>query len=44
MSDIEKMIAALPAHEQERLLQQVAVYKAAVERENCQARFLPFVK
>lgn len=44
MSDIEKMIAALPAHEQERLLQQVADYKAAVERENCQARFLPFVK
>jgi predicted phage terminase large subunit-like protein len=25
-------------------LQQVADYKAAVERENCQARFLPFVK
>jgi predicted phage terminase large subunit-like protein len=44
MSDIEKMIAALPVHEQERLLQQVADYKAAVERENCQARFLPFVK
>ena len=44
MSDIERMIAALPAHEQEKLLQQVADYKAAVERENCQARFLPFVK
>ena len=42
--DIEKLIGQLPAHEQEKLLQQVADYKAALEREQCQERFLPFVK
>ena len=31
--DIENLIAGLPANEQEKLLQQVADYKAALERE-----------
>ncbi len=42
--DLEALIAQLPVHEQEKLLEQVAEYKAAVEREKCQASFMAFVK
>lgn len=42
--DIKKLVSQLPMAEQERLLQQVADYKLAVEREKCQSSFLAFVK
>ena len=42
--DIEKLISSLPPAEQEKLLQQVADYKHALEREKCQNSFLSFVK
>lgn len=42
--DIQKLVSQLPMAEQERLLQQVADYKLAVERERCQSSFLAFVK
>jgi predicted phage terminase large subunit-like protein len=42
--DLEALVAQLPVHEQEKLLEQVADYKAAVEREKCQASFMAFVK
>ena len=42
--ELDKLIGSLPIAEQEKLLQQVADYKAALERERCQASFLAFVK
>lgn len=42
--ELENLIAQLPAHEQEQLMAQVADYKAALEREQCQASFMAFVK
>jgi hypothetical protein len=44
MNNLEALVAQLPVHEQEKLLEQVAEYKAAVEREKCQASFMAFVK
>ena len=44
MQNLEALVAQLPVHEQEKLLEQVAEYKAAVEREKCQASFMAFVK
>jgi hypothetical protein len=43
-TEIEKLIAALPIDEQEKLLSQVADYKSALEREQCQKSFMAFVK
>ena len=34
--DMETLIAQLPIHEQEKLMEQVNDYKAALEREKCQ--------
>ena len=42
--DLEALVAQLPIHEQEKLMEQVAEYKAALEREKCQASFMAFVK
>jgi len=42
--DLEKLVAQLPIHEQEKLMEQVAEYKAALEREKCQASFMAFVR
>ena len=42
--DMEALIGQLPLHEQEKLLSQVAEYKAALEREKCQESFLAFVR
>ena len=42
--DMEALIAQLPLHEQERLMEQVNDYKAALEREKCQESFMAFVK
>lgn len=36
--DIEKIISALPINEQEKLLSQVAEYKAALERSSAKSR------
>jgi predicted phage terminase large subunit-like protein len=42
--DIESLVAQLPVEEQTKLLEQVAVYKAALEREQCQKSFMAFVR
>ena len=42
--DMEALVAQLPLHEQEKLMQQVAEYRAALEREKCQESFMAFVK
>lgn len=42
--EIEKLIDQLPVPDQERILEQVAEYRAAVEREKCSEHFLSFVK
>lgn len=42
--DIENLIEQLPAEEQTKLLEQVAIYKSALEREQCQKSFMAFVK
>ena len=42
--DMEALIAQLPINEQEKLLSQVAEYKAALEREKCQESFMALVK
>jgi predicted phage terminase large subunit-like protein len=44
IEQIEKLIASLPAGEQEKLLHQVDEYKRALERENCQKSFMAYVK
>ncbi len=41
---LDDLISQLAPAEQEKLLQQVADYKAALEREKCQGSFLSFVK
>ena len=42
--NIEQLIGSLPPNEQERILQEVATYKSALEREKCQGSFLAFVR
>jgi predicted phage terminase large subunit-like protein len=42
--DMEALIGQLPLHEQEKLMEQVAEYRAALEREKCQESFMAFVK
>lgn len=42
--DIEQLVSQLPPEEQTKLLEQVAVYKSALEREQCQKSFMAFVK
>ena len=42
-TEIERLISALPIDEQEKLLSQVAEYRAALEREQCQKSFMAFV-
>jgi predicted phage terminase large subunit-like protein len=41
---LEAMMKALPINEQERLMEQVANYKGALEREKAQANFMAYIK
>ena len=42
--DLESLISQLPANEYEKLMDQVASYKEALERERSQAHFMEYVK
>lgn len=44
MSKIAEMLAALPENEQQKLLEQVSIYKAALDRERAQKSFMAYVK
>jgi predicted phage terminase large subunit-like protein len=42
--NIEELVGGLPAHEREKLMEQVGEYKMALERERGQASFMAFVR
>ena len=42
--NIDELVRSLSPSDQEKLLAQVSEYKDAVEREKCQAHFMPYVK
>jgi hypothetical protein len=44
MSKIAELLATLPENEQMKLLEQVSLYKAALDRENAQKSFMAYVK
>jgi predicted phage terminase large subunit-like protein len=44
MSKIAEMLALLPENEQQKLLEQVSIYKAAIDRERAQQNFMAYVK
>jgi predicted phage terminase large subunit-like protein len=44
MSKIAEMLALLPENEQQKLLEQVSIYKAAIDRERAQKNFMAYVR